>query len=171
MKHIAPVRRALKVQTFFNILGPMINPSSPKYQVLGVNNLENFNHYKNVYETLKVNYAIVNSLDGYDEISLTAETRIATKHKEYLLSPLDFGMKTIQPEKLYGGNKVEEAAKIFTDILEGNGTEEQNNAVIANAAIGLNVYFAEKDLPECIGIAAESLKSGKAMEKLKKVTT
>ncbi|KAF0239153.1 MAG: anthranilate [Prolixibacteraceae bacterium] len=170
MKHIAPVRRALKVQTFFNILGPMINPSSPKYQVLGVNNLENFNHYKNVYETLNVNYAIVNSLDGYDEISLTAETRIATKHKEYVLSPLDFGMKTIQPEKLFGGNTVEEAAKIFVDILEGNGTEEQNNAVIANTAIGLNVYFAEKELPECIEIAAESLKSGKALEKLEKVT-
>jgi anthranilate phosphoribosyltransferase len=170
MKHIAPVRRALKVQTFFNILGPMINPSSPKYQVLGVNNLENFNHYKNVYETLKVNYAIVNSLDGYDEISLTSDTQIATNHKEYLLSPLDFGMKTNQPEKLYGGNTVEEAAKIFVGILEGNGTEEQNNVVIANSAIGLNVYFAEKELPECIQIAAESLKSGKAFEKLKKVT-
>lgn len=170
MKHIAPVRRALKVQTFFNILGPMINPSSPKYQVLGVNNLENFNHYKNVYETLNVNYAIVNSLDGYDEISLTSEARIATKHKEYVLSPLDFGMKKIQPEKLYGGNTVEEAAEIFVGILEGKGTEEQNNVVIANAALGLNVYFAEKELPECIEIAAESLKSGKALEKLEKVT-
>lgn len=171
MKHIAPVRRALKVQTFFNILGPMINPSSPKYQVLGVNNLENFNHYKNVYETLKVNYAIVNSLDGYDEISLTSEARIATNQNEYVLSPLDFGMKKIQPEKLYGGNSVEEAAKIFVDILEGKGTEEQNNVVIANAAIGLNVYFPEKELPECIEIATESLKSGKALEKLRKVTT
>jgi len=170
MKHIAPVRRALKVQTFFNILGPMINPSLPKYQVLGVNNLENFNHYKNVYETLKVNYAIVNSLDGYDEISLTSEARIVTNQNEYVLSPLDFGMKKIQPEKLFGGNTIEEAAKIFVDILEGKGTEEQNNVVIANAAIGLNVYFPEKELPECIEIATESLKSGKAVEKLRKVT-
>jgi len=170
MKHIAPVRRALKVQTFFNILGPMINPSSPKYQVLGVNNLENFNHYKNVYETLDVNYAIVNSLDGYDEISLTVETRIATNHKEYILSPSDFGMKNIHPEKLFGGNTVEDAAKIFVDILEGKGTEGQNNVVIANAAIGLNIYFPEKELMECVEIAIESLKSGKALEKLRKVT-
>ena len=171
MKYIAPVRRALKVQTFFNILGPMVNPSSPKYQVLGVNNLENFNHFKNVYETLYVNYAVVNSLDGYDEISLTSETRIATNHKEYVLSPSDFGMKNIQPEKLYGGNTVEEAAKIFVGILEGKGTDEQNNVVIANAAIGLNIYYPEKELMECVELATESLKNGKALEKLRKVTT
>ena len=170
MKHIAPVRRALKVQTFFNILGPMVNPASPKYQVLGVNNLENFNLYKNVYETLNVNYAIVNSLDGYDEISLTAETRIATNQKEYVLSPSDFGMKNIQPEKLHGGNTVEEAAKIFIDILEGKGTIEQNNVVIANAALGLNVFYPDKELLECVEIAAESLNSRKALEKLMKVT-
>jgi anthranilate phosphoribosyltransferase len=171
MKHIAPVRRALKVQTFFNILGPMINPAKPKYQVLGVNNPVNFDHYKNVYETLGVKYAIVNSLDGYDEISLTSETRIATYHKEYVLSPSDFGMKTIQPEKIFGGNTVEEAAKIFTGILEGKGTVEQNNVVIANAAVGLNVYYPHKALSECVEIAKESLISGKALDKLRKVTT
>jgi anthranilate phosphoribosyltransferase len=170
MKHIAPVRRALKVQTFFNILGPMINPSSPKYQVLGVNNPENFIHYKNVYETLDVNYAIVNSIDGYDEISLTSETRIATNHKEYVISPSDFSMKNIQPEKIFGGNTVEEAAKIFTNILEGKGTVEQNNVVIANAALGLKVYFPEKSLMECVEMARESLESRKALEKLRKVT-
>jgi anthranilate phosphoribosyltransferase len=171
MKHIAPVRRALKVQTFFNILGPMINPSSPKYQVLGVNNLENFTHYKNIYKTLDVNYAVINSLDGYDEISLTAETQIASNHKQYFLSPSDFGMKIIQPEKLYGGNTVEEAAKIFVDILEGKGTPEQNNVVIANAALGLHLVFPDKNLIECVEMAAESLKNGKALERLKKVTT
>ncbi len=170
MKHIAPVRRALKVPTFFNILGPMINPASPKYQVLGVNNEENFTHYKNIYETLGVNYAVINSLDGYDEISLTAETRIASNHKEYRLSPSDFGMKNIHPEKLFGGNTVEEAAKIFVNILKGIGTPEQNNVVIANAALGLNVYYPEKELPECVALAKESLKNGKALEKLKTVT-
>jgi anthranilate phosphoribosyltransferase len=170
MKHIAPVRRALKVQTFFNILGPMINPSSPKYQVLGVNNPENFNHYKNVYETLNVNYAIVNSLDGYDEISLTCETRVASNHKEFVLSPAGFGFQKITPEELFGGNSAEEAAKIFMDILEGKGTASQNNVVVANAALGLNVVFPEKDLKECVETATESLKSGKALEKLKAVT-
>jgi anthranilate phosphoribosyltransferase len=98
MKYIAPVRRALKVQTFFNILGPMVNPSSPKYQVLGVNNEENFNHYKNVYETLDVNYTIINSNDGYDEVSLTDSTRFAQKGKEGYFSPADFGLKKFSPK-------------------------------------------------------------------------
>ncbi|HCE58620.1 MAG TPA: anthranilate phosphoribosyltransferase [Prolixibacteraceae bacterium] len=171
MKYIAPVRRALKVQTFFNILGPMVNPSSPKFQVLGVNNRENFNHYKNVYETLDVNYAIINSTDGYDEISLTDDTFVATNHREICITPSDFGFEKIHPEKIFGGNSVDEAAKIFLNILEGTGTTEQTNVVIANAAVGLNVVFPEKDLKTCVGMAAESLKSGRALAKLKAVTT
>jgi anthranilate phosphoribosyltransferase len=170
MKYIAPVRRALKVQTFFNILGPMVNPSSPKYQVLGVNNDENFNHYKNVYNSLDVNFMIVNSNDGYDEVSLTSDTHFAKSNQEGLISPDDFGFEKIAPEKLFGGNSVEEAAKIFLNILEGKGTTEQANVVVANAALGLNVVFPEKGLKECVEMAAESLKSGKALEKLKAVT-
>lgn len=169
MKHIAPVRRALKVSTFFNILGPMINPSSPKYQVLGVNNIENYNHYKNIYNTLNVNFAIVNSHDGYDEISLTGHTRLALNNRETNLSPADFGMERIDPQKIYGGNTVEEAAKIFMSVLGGKGTTEQNNVVIANAAIGLNIYFPQKELLECVEMASESLKGGKALQKLKAV--
>jgi anthranilate phosphoribosyltransferase len=170
MKHIAPVRRALKVPTFFNILGPMINPSSPKYQLIGVNNNENFNHYKNVYKTLDLNFAIVNSLDGYDEVSLTDDTIIVSNIKELNLSPSDFGMNKVGPEKLFGGNTIEEAAKIFIAILEGNGTREQNNVVVANAALGLNVVYPEKELLECVAMAHESLESGKALEKLKVIT-
>ncbi len=169
MKHIAPVRKALKVQTFFNILGPMINPSAPKYQVLGVNNSENFNHYKNVYETLDVNYAVVNSLDGYDEISLTADTLISSNNNEYLLSPADFGMKKIEPEKLFGGETVEDAARLFLNILEGKGTTEQNNVVIANAALGLNLVYPHKTLIKCVEIAEESLKGKSALKKLKSI--
>lgn len=169
MKHIAPVRRALKVPTFFNILGPMINPSSPKYQVLGVNNIENYNYYKNVYETQKVNYTIVNSLDGYDEVSLTADTRLATNNGERVISPSDFGMELINSEKLHGGNTIEDAAQIFIDILEGNGSIEQNNAVVANAALGISLFYPEKNLLECVGIARESLESKSALNKLKAI--
>lgn len=170
MKHIAPVRRALKVPTFFNILGPLTNPSTPKYQLLGVNNHENFTHYKNVYETLDINFAIVNSLDGYDEISLTADTHFASNGKEIHLSPSHFGMHKVSPEKLFGGNSVKEAAKIFITILSGNGTEEQNNVVMANAALALNVVYPEKDLLHCVEMAKESLQSGKALQKLKALT-
>lgn len=169
MKHIAPVRKALKVPTFFNILGPMINPSSPKFQLLGVNNSENFNHYKNVYNTLDINFAIVNSLDGYDEISLTNDSKVALNKKEIIVSPADFGMQTIQAEKLYGGNTIGEAAKIFTSILEGKGTPEQNNVVLANAALALQVVFPENSLTDCVERAKESLESKKALQKLKAI--
>ncbi|WP_372933915.1 anthranilate phosphoribosyltransferase [Mariniphaga sediminis] len=169
MKHIAPVRRALKVQTFFNVLGPMINPSFPKYQLLGVNNEENFNHYRNVYETLDVNYIVVNSNDGYDEVSLTDDTHFAGNRKEGYLAPADFGFEKIHSESIYGGDSIDEAARIFMDVLEGKGTPEQKNVAMANAALGIQVVFPEKDLKECVEIARESLKSGKALQKLKAV--
>lgn len=169
MKHIAPVRRALKVPTFFNILGPMINPSEPKYQVLGVNNSVNFEHYKNVYKTLNVNFAIVNSVDGYDEISLTADTHFANKQKDKLVAPAEFGMPQLAPETLFGGESVKDAAKIFIDVLKGKGTTAQTNVVIANAAVGLQVVFSDKTLAECVEMARESLLSGNALKKLEAV--
>ena len=170
MKHIAPVRRALKVQTFFNILGPMINPASPKYQLLGVNNSEVFNHYKNVYKSIDVQYMIVNSTDGYDEVSLTADTRFASSSKEGFYSPADFGFEKINPEKIFGGNSIEEAAQIFLNILEGKGSKEQNNVVNANAALGLQLVYPEKSLTDCVEMAKDSLASGNALKKLKAIT-
>lgn len=170
MKYIAPVRKALKFPTFFNILGPMINPSSPKFQVLGVNNAENFEYYKTIYGKLNIHHSIINSLDGYDEVSLTSDIRFASKNKEIDLTPNDFGFAKIKPETLYGGESVEEAAKIFISILQGNGTSEQNNVVLANAALGINLVYPEKTLIECVALAQESLESGKAMEKLKAIT-
>lgn len=170
MKHIAPVRRALKVSTFFNILGPMINPSSPKYQLIGVNNPENFEHYTNVYNTLDIDFAIVNSLDGYDEISLTNACRVGFRKEDKVLSPKDFKMEQVMPEKLFGGESVEEAAQVFMNILEGKGTPEQNNVVIANAALGLQLAHPNKSLSDCIEMARTSLKEGKALKCLKAVT-
>ena len=169
MKHIAPVRQALKVQTFFNILGPMVNPSFPKYQLLGVNSSENFDHYKNVYETLDVHYTVIRCNGGYDEISLTDSARFASKKKEGYLSPADFGFSQIDPVSLFGGKSVSEAARIFINILEGNGTNEQNNVVVANSAVGLNLVYPGKSLLECVEIASHSLKSGKAFQQLKAV--
>ena len=170
MKHIAPVRKALKVPTFFNILGPMINPAEPKFQVLGVNNDENFNHYKNVYHTLDVNFAIVKSLDGYDEISLTADAKVSKNDGEIQLSTADLGMEKIDAEKLYGGNTIEKAAEIFMNVLTGNSTTEQKNAVIANAALAIRVVNPEKSLLNCVEIANDSLTSGRALQKFKAVT-
>ena len=170
MKHIAPVRRALKVPTFFNILGPMINPSSPKYQLLGVNNDENFAHYANVYDTLDVNFAIVNSLDGYDEISLTSDTKVGLSGKETVLSPNSFGMKALKPEDLFGGESVEDAANIFINVLENKATSAQKEVVLANAALALHVVHPQKTLLDCVAMARESLESGNALKCLKSVT-
>ncbi len=170
MKHIAPVRRALKVPTFFNILGPMINPSSPKYQLLGVNNDKNFAHYANVYDTLDVNFAIVNSLDGYDEISLTSDTKVGLNGKETILSPGSFGMEALKPEDLFGGESVEDAAKIFINVLENKATSAQKEVVLANAALALHVVHPQKTLLDCVAIARESLESGNALKCLKSVT-
>ncbi len=169
MKYIAPVRKALKFPTFFNILGPMINPSSPKFQVLGVNNATNFDYYKNIYSKLDIEHSIINSLDGYDEVSLTSDVRIASKSSEKKLSPADFGFDKIQPETLFGGDTVEDAAKIFISILQGNGTNEQNNVVLANAALGIQLVYSDKSLLECVAIARESLESKRALNKLKAI--
>jgi len=168
-KHIAPVRRALKVPTFFNILGPMINPSAPKYQLLGVNNNENFEHYRNVFETLDINFAIVNSLDGYDEISLTSDARVAERGTEQIISPADFGFSKLEPNSLYGGNSVEEAAKIFMNVLERKATAAQTNAVLANSALALQLIHPQKSLVDCVEMAKKSIESGKALQKLKAV--
>lgn len=170
MKHIAPVRRALKVPTFFNILGPMINPSSPKYQVLGVNNHENFAHYAKVYDSLDVNFAIVHSLDGYDEISLTSNAKIGFKGKETTLSPDSFGVQMLKPEDLYGGLSVEDAAKIFTNVLSNKANSAQKSVVVANAALALHIVHPKKSLIDCVEMATESIESGKALECLKSVT-
>ncbi|PIF04852.1 MAG: hypothetical protein CSA36_09030 [Draconibacterium sp.] len=137
--------------------------------MLGVNNTENFNHYKNVYQSTDIAFAIVNSVDGYDEISLTSDTKVATRNREYLLSTGELGMDKIEPDKIFGGNTIDAAARIFTDILKGNGTPEQNNVVIANAAVALKLVYQAKTLKECVEIARESLQSGKALEKLKAV--
>lgn len=170
MKHIAPVRRALKLPTFFNILGPMMNPSSPKYQLLGVNNDENFAHYANVYDTLDINFAIVNSLDGYDEISLTSDTKVGLNGKETILSPDSFGMEALQPEDLFGGESVDEAAKIFLNVLENKATAAQKSVVLANAGLALHVVYPQKTLLDCVAMARESLESGNALKCLKSVT-
>lgn len=167
MKFIAPVRKALKVKTFFNILGPMINPSFPKYQLIGVYNQEIFNLFKDVYKTSGISYYIINSLDGYDEISLTSKIRYSCPTSEGEFKPEDFGFSQITPAELFGGNTIEEASKIFTTILSGKGTIAQNNVVIANAALGIKCIETEKGLSECLKIASESLLSKKALQSLK----
>ncbi len=168
MKNVAPIRKELGVKTFFNMLGPMVNPSFPKNQMLGVYNLELLRLYSFMYQNTDKNYNIVYALDGYDEISLTGKAKIVSNHSETIFAPEDLGVSQIKQEAIFGGNSVKEAANIFVNIISGKGTEAQNNVVCANAglAIATTKQISHK---EGFEMAKESLFSGKAKASLDKL--
>jgi len=168
MKNVAPIRRELGVKTFFNMLGPLVNPSFPKNHLLGVFNLEVLRLYSFLYQNTESNYNIVYALDGYDEISLTGQAKIISNHSEKLFSPEDLGISRITQESIFGGDTVKDAANIFVDIINGKGTEAQNHVVCANAglAIATSKQISHQDGFE---IAKESLFSGQAKTSLNKL--
>lgn len=165
MKNVAPIRRELAVKTFFNMLGPMVNPSFPKNQMVGVFSLELSRMYGYLYQNTDKKYSILHALDGYDEISLTGPVKVIQNHTEQMLSASDFGISPHEPSAITGGDSVSEAARIFMDILHGKGTPAQNNVVCANAAMAIATV---KDLSPKSGfeLARESLLSGKARNAL-----
>ncbi|MBV5312092.1 MAG: anthranilate phosphoribosyltransferase [Prolixibacteraceae bacterium] len=169
MKSVGSVRKALKVKTLFNMMGPIINPSFPKNQLVGVYDLDVMDLYHQVFRESGQNYIIVNSLDGYDEISLTGDARFVSNRTEDSLSPADFGFSSVKQEELYGGETVADAAKIFRSVLEMTATDAQKNVVIANTALGIQCVYPEKALANCVAEASESLHSGKALSAFKKL--
>lgn len=162
MKAVGPTRKALKLKTFFNMLGPLVNPSSPQNQLLGTFNLEVARLYHYILQEEESNYGIVHALDGYDEISLTGGFKLFTKNGEQLIYPEDIGQKNIAQSEIFGGNSVADAAKIFKTILEGNGTEAQNNVVLTNAAFALKIVDETKSFEVAFEEAKSSLLAGKA---------
>lgn len=169
MKAVGPVRKELGLKTFFNMLGPLVNPSNPQNQLVGVFNLEVARVYNYLLQEITKNYGIIYSIDGYDEISLTSAFKLFTKENEQLITPENLGLKRIQQSEIFGGNSVAEAAKIFVSILDGNGTEAQNNAVLANAAFALKTIDNSKSFETAFEEAKESLVSLKAKECLSKL--
>jgi len=168
MKAVAPVRKALAVRTFFNMLGPLVNPVNPRYQLLGVYNLPLLRLYTYTFQESKSRFAVVHSLDGYDEISLTSEFKVAGNDTESLFTPESIGFTRYREADLDGGNTPEDAAAIFDRVMNNTATSAQKDVVVANAAFAIRVIRPEKPLDECIYIARESLESGKASEVLKK---
>lgn len=172
MKNVAPIRKSLAVKTFFNMLGPMVNPAFPRKQVVGVFNLELARMYGYLYQKSEKNFSILHSLDGYDEISLTGNTKLISNSSEAMLKPEDFGVEKISSKAISGGNSIDSAAAIFMHTLHGNGTEAQNNVVCANA--GIAIHTAKNvGLKEGFEMAKESLLSGQALiafKKLKKLS-
>lgn len=167
MKAVAPIRRELGIKTFFNMLGPLVNPSSPGSQLVGVFDLELARLYQYIYQQEEKQFSIIHSIDGYDEISLTAPFKVITQKGERMMTPADLKLKLIKQAEIEGGHVVEEAAKIFTSVIAGKGTEPQNNVVIANAGLAIHCFYPDKELDTCINMARESLLSGKAEKALK----
>ena len=164
LKTVAPVRKALAVRTFFNILGPLVNPLIPKRQVLGVYDLKMLRLYHYIYQQSDCDFTIVHSLDGYDEISLTDTFKLVNQREERLYEPEALGFKRANPAELFGGNTPAEAARIFDNVLNNTATETQKNAVVANAATAIQIIEPKLDFPACIAKANEALVSGKAQE-------
>ena len=171
MKAVSATRKALALKTFFNMLGPLVNPSSPKNHMLGTFNLEVARLYNYILQEEDINYGIIHALDGYDEISLTSGFKFFTKNGEQIINPEDLGQKRIQQSEIFGGNSVADAAKIFKSILEGKGTEAQNNVVLTNAAFALTIVDETKSFDVAFNEAKESLLSLKAKQTLDKLVS
>ena len=169
MKFVGPIRKALQFPTCFNLLGPIVNPSKPQCQLLGVANLDQMRLYNNVYQKIGLDYGIVNSIDGYDEISLTGDFKVTTNNYERIFKPSDLGFTIIKPEELRAGANEQEAKEIFDAVLANTALPAQKNVVLANAAFAIQVLEkGKKDIEECIDIARESIDSGKALDTFKK---
>ena len=169
LKTVGPIRKQLGVRTFFNMLGPLVNPAKPKNQIIGVYNLEMARVYSYIYQDTDVRFLILHSLDGYDEVSLTADARIITNHGERNYTPEELGKRAVHPEDIYGGQTVEQAARMFLKILKGEGTWAQHAVVIANAALSLYCHQGFYDYEACYQRAVESLESGKAYKAMEKL--
>ena len=171
MKAVSPTRKALALKTFFNMLGPLVNPSSPENHMLGTFNLEIARLYNYILQEEDINYGIIHGLDGYDEISLTSGFKFFSKKGEQIINPEDLGQKRIQQTEIFGGNSVTDAAKIFKTIIEGKGTEAQNNVVLTNAAFALTIVDELKPFETAFAEAKDSLFGLRAKQTLEKLVS
>lgn len=169
LKVVGPIRKQLGVRTFFNMLGPMVNPANPDYQLVGVYNLEMARIYNYLLQQMGKSFTIIHSLDGYDEISLTSDTKVITRDGESIFSAIELGKKIVMPEAIYGGNTVEESAAIFLKIIKGEGTWSQNAVVLANAAMALNATGKYNNYQSAYQAAVESLESGATLKSFSKL--
>ncbi|RFM28988.1 anthranilate phosphoribosyltransferase [Deminuibacter soli] len=166
LKAVAPIRKNLGLRTFFNMLGPMVNPAAPAYQLVGVYSLEMARIYNYLLQQTGQAFTIIHGLDGYDEISLTNDTKVITNHGEQILTPEYLGKRAVAPQDIYGGNTTEEAAKIFKTVIKGEGSWAQNAVVLANAAMALQCTGNYSSYTDAYNAAVESLESGKAYQSL-----
>jgi len=171
LKIVAPIRKNLGVRTFFNMLGPMVNPAKPTFQLVGVYNLEMARIYNYLLQQTQSQFTIIHGLDGYDEISLTNDTKVITQRGEAIYTPEQLGKRMVMAEDIYGGSSVEASAKLFSKIIKGEGSWSQNAVVLANAAMALYGMHKYANYNDAYAAAVESLESGRAYACLLKLMT
>lgn len=170
LKHVSQQRKEIGVRTFFNLLGPLVNPANPKFQYIGVYHQEVARLYNYLLQASSSNYSIVYSTDGYDEISLTSSFKHITKNGEHILNPQTLGLNYITPESIYGGNSIADAAEIFINVLNNNASTEQKQVVIANSAMAMNCYKPNLTITECVERCTETIESKAAYQLFKSIT-
>jgi len=171
LKFVGKIRRSLAVKTFFNMLGPLVNPVQPQYQSVGVFSLKLQRLYKHIFENTKKQFSIMYDLGGYDESSLTGITKCITNSGEQLVNPGDFGYHTLRPEDIFGGNTVDEARNIFSNVLTNQAPDAHLDVICANVALALQLYKPNEDLKDLALIARETIVSGKAKDNFDKLLT
>jgi len=164
LKSVGPVRRSLKMRTFFNMLGPLVNPTLPKNQLLGVYNLKLMRLYRYIAQNEKINCTIVHSLDGYDEISLTSPFKVATTYSEKVMEAADLGLPEARQDDLYGGATIADASAVFDEVLSNRASDGKKNCVVANAAFAIKTLEPQLSINEAVKEAKESLESGAALD-------
>lgn len=169
LKGVGPIRRELGVKTFFNMLGPLVNPAQPNHQLVGVFSLKLAKLYKYLHEDMDKQYQIVHSLDGYDEISLTSAAQVIGNNGDAILEPTHFGLNTLDQSDIFGGDTIESAAAIFKAVLKGEGTMAQNQVVAANAGLAIQCFESQKSLTECTQLALQSIESSAAFNAFKSI--
>lgn len=168
MKCVASVRKSLQIASFFNLLGPLVNPCLPAYQLLGVADLSQMRLYTQAFQQLGIGFAVVNNLDGYDEISLTDSFKVMTGQYESIYQPSDLGFSLVNQKELYGGNTPAEAARIFDSVLQNRATRSQTDCVLINASFAIQTLEPRLSIDTCVAKARESLESGKAYQTLRR---
>ena len=169
LKEVAPIRKQLGMKTFFNMLGPLVNPIQPTHQMFGTFSLELSRMYQYIMQPTGRRFSIIYAMDGYDEISLTGAFKLRNSEGEFIISPEDIGLREIEPEELYGGETAADAATIFKNVLNNKATEAQKEVVLANAGFAIQTIHPEKSIEDCIEEAKESIESGNALQVLKKL--
>lgn len=169
MKSVAPIRKQLGVKTFFNLLGPIVNPAKPQNQIIGVFDLKISRLYQYIHQKLEKNFIILHALDGYDEASLTGSLKMITNKKELVLIPEELGFNQLNPEEINGGNSIDDAAGIFINVLNNDATQAQKNVVLANSALAIQCIELDLKYKICLEKAKESISGGMALQSFKKL--